>query len=423
MRESMAVKPPWERIIDCCMELSNYVLGYQRLLFPYFVLHDHVHASNVARYARSLSALVGATTQAHMAILECSAYLHDCGMALPPRVINRLELTEGEVREDSEEALKKLEDVLGSKYREYFQEGVLRLRSELAPLGYLDALVVRALHAWLSARFIERNLYEWLRELKVEDELLHQVTESVAAVVRWHNSNVKLVDNTREVGGYRVNLGDLARVLRLADAMDFSRARGRFVYEQLVEDLRENSPSMLKHWVFKMAVRDVRLDFDSGGLLVEAEGEGRVESRAALLGVLLFEVAHNLLTDYGSLAEKTSLGIAVRFNGIERDLGGRLEKLRECYARLSGIKLRDLKGLSAARDLIEELEERLREEVSRGLTAESRALTDKLVDRFDFFDAIAFALCEESRGALQSLLDRASKECPYVGILWSDFGC
>jgi hypothetical protein len=77
----MAVKPPRERIIDCCKELGNCVLGYQRLLFPYFVLHYHVHASNVARYVRSLSLLVGATTQAHRAVLECSAYLQDCGMA------------------------------------------------------------------------------------------------------------------------------------------------------------------------------------------------------------------------------------------------------------------------------------------------------------------------------------------------------
>ena len=420
----------WSRLIEFCEELSFYALSYQRALFPYFALHDHVHARNVVQYAREISEYVGAANPAQIALLESTAYLHDCGMALPPKLINKLELTEGEVEKYSPGTLGELKGVLGDAYRSYFRNGALELDAGRgAPLSALDAYVVRKLHPLIGARYVERYLKNLIGEAELHPLKLEEVLEAMAALIRCHDQRVEAGGSSKcfeqyakpcRAGGYVLDLGRLARALRAADAMDLSRGRAEFAYEHLVEDIKEKAPSQLKHWIFKIAVRSVRVDHWRKALLIGVEaGGGEEERRTRLLGVLAFEIAEHLIPKW-----EVNLGVTTVLGETEKDLQrmrGDLEKANEC---LKGVKLKDLEAVSGpASSYASQLSDKLRLEMVNASSdpGSKGPWVDKLMKKFDLFDALAHALYEEESAVLRNLLEYAAKKCPRAKLLLKEF--
>ena len=423
MLRSSGDTSPWEELRSFCFEFCSYALSYQRAIFHYFVLHDHVHTANVARLAKELAELVGANTPAHRTLLECAAYLHDCGMALPPRFINGLRLTEGVVERDSPQTIKKLREKLGEAYSRYFRSGLLTLTPKTS-LSYLDVYVLRKLHPWTSALYIEKHLPSLLEDANLDPLRPSEVARPLALLAKWHNSAVEPSDYTCNVGGYTVNLKPLAEVLRLADAADFSRRRGRFVYQHIIaEDLRRDHPSQLKHWIFKMGVEDVRLSYEEGALLVELEGGGTwEEARAKLAGTLFFEVASNFLHDYEHFARGLGmrLGIVATYEGRSIDLTGWVSEIMKVEGQLKALKLKSLAKRggrlgSYASELLEAFKREI-EAGEPGLTVQAPPLSNFL-DDFDVLDALAHALYENEVAVVSELLELIAKECPRAELL------
>jgi hypothetical protein len=421
---SSADGSPWESLRSFCVEFGSYALSYQRALFPYFVLHDHIHAGNVAKLARGLAEFVGANTPAHRALLECAACLHDCGMALPPRLINELELAEGLIGRDSPKTVEELRAKLGESYARYFKNGVLTLSSK-APVGYLDAYVLRKLHPWISALYVEKHLPALLEGADLEPLTASEVVKPLALLAKWHNSSVEPSDYTCKVGGYAVNLKPLAGVLRLADAMDFSRRRGKFIYEHLVDDLGEKAPSQMKHWIFKMAVEDARLSYGRKALFVKLEGgESGEEVKAKLAGLLFFELVENFLHDYEHFTRSlgTRLGIIALLEGREVDLTGwigDIEKSGEC---LKGLKLKIIAKESGhvggySSKLLEALKREVGAREPESGTAAQASEPSGFMEDFNIFDALAHALYEKDALALSKLLELIARKCPRAEML------
>jgi hypothetical protein len=413
---------PWEKLRSFCFRFSSYALSFHQVVFPYFVLHDHVHTESVARLARGLAEFVSANTPAHRTLLECAAYLHDCGMALPPRFINGLKLAEGAVERDSPQTIKKLREKLGGAYSRYFGSGVLTLTPKTS-LSYLDVYVLRKLHPWTSALYIEKHLPSLLEDADLDPLRPPEVARPLALLAKWHNSAVEPSDYTCNVGGYTVNLKPLAEVLRLADAADFSRRRGRFVYQHIAEDCKEEYPSRLKHWIFKMGVEDVRLSYEERALVVELEGGGAWEvARAKLVGTLFFEVASNFLHDYEHFVRSsgTRLGIVAAYEGRSIDLTGWVSEIMKVEGQLKALKLKSLaKKGGRLGSYASELLEAFKREIEReepGLTVQAPPLSNFL-DDFDVLDALAHALYENEVAVMSELLELIAKECPRAKLL------
>jgi len=414
----------WESLCSFCIEFSDYSSSYQRALFPYFVLHDHIHNRSVARLARKLADFVNANTPAHWALLECAAYLHDCGMALPPRLINELMLTEDIIKRDSPKTIIDMKEKLGENYTRYFKNGVLTLSSKI-PLNYLDAYVLRKLHPWTGALYIEKHLPALLESADLRPLTASDVVKPLALLAKWHNSVVEPSDYTCEVGGYTIDLKPLAEVLRLADAVDFSRRRGKFIYEHLAGDFKTECPSQLKHWIFKMAVEDVHINYDMDALLVEMEkGGSEEEVKAKLSGLLFFELASNFLHDYKHFT--SNLGKRFDIMALIEDgevyLTGWLDDIKTAGDCLKNLKLRTLVRESEhLRSYASDLLSILKSEVeARGLEGGASAQASELsafIEDFNIFDALAHALYERDEVKLSKLLEFIAGKCPRAVIL------
>ena len=66
-----------------CGELAERLLGQLHAYHPFFVFHDEKHSESIPMSLKHLlGALKGAGfTHAAYCVLECTAYLHDAGMA------------------------------------------------------------------------------------------------------------------------------------------------------------------------------------------------------------------------------------------------------------------------------------------------------------------------------------------------------
>jgi hypothetical protein len=421
---SSADGSPWESLRSFCVEFGSYALSYQRALFPYFVLHDHIHARNVAKLATRLADFVGANAPAHRALLECAAYLHDCGMALPPRLINEFKLSEDAIQRDSPKTIADLKEKLGENYTSYFKNGVLTLSSK-TPLSYLDAYVLRKLHPWTSALYIEKHLPALLEKADLGPLTVSDVVKPLALLAKWHNSSVEPSDYTCKVGGYTVNLRSLAEVLRLADAADFSRRRGKFIFEHLADDCKSEYPSRLKHWVFKMTVDDVCFSYERKAIFIKLEEGGSwEEEKAKLAGLLFFEIASNFLHDYEHFTKSlgTRLSIIAQLEGREVDLTRWLDDVKKSGECLKNLKIKIIvKESKQDEDRISKLLEALKHEVEvKGFEKEAATQAFELsgfIEDFNIFDALAHALYEKDALALSKLLELIARKCPRAEML------
>lgn len=398
---------PWFHIRRGCEELADYTLSNHRRIFPYFVLHDHVHARNVRRYSEYLLGLLSEKKQIHATLLSCAAYLHDISLALPVPVLNNLKLHIDEIREDAPELA---DDVLRS-YREYFEDGYLKIKDQEMNKKPEKAASTRKLwrklHPWISSKYVQKFLPN-MEVVVPNRSFFLKLIEPLSTVIKWHSSKAVLGRSYPcriQVDGYELYLCELALVLRLADAMDFSRKRGKFLYDLLLEEMKSEAPSQLKHWAFKMAVDNV--EYRSGTITIDVSTGLGVEAQAKLLGVLLFEVAENFLHDFESFnglggGHLGRVGLRLTVNGSTiADLSKAISDIQNRYDCIKRIRLESLGdiGFKALRALSQELGEK-----------EARK-------NGDFFDSLALALATNDEQAMRSLLQTAVNQCGVDGLL------
>jgi hypothetical protein len=346
-----------------CREVGAYLLGYQRLTFPYFVLHDHIHSENILRiYHTVLSGVYSSLSPAVDALVTCSSYLHDIGMSLPLSRVNELRISVQEIESDAPAMREKL-----AKYQGFVKEGVVSLpeeyderRSVNLPKEVAD--FIRLIHPWVSAKYVASD--QGFKKVLAEEvgcpgagrcaELRESFLWALSRIVKFHSSKIDLKRQQGEadVGGYRVELVKLAAALRLADSLDISRSRAKHafdVWRRLVED----KPSQLKHWLFKWSIS--RVDLLPGRVSVEVTpSEDRVEETAKVIGVAVFELGHNVAKDYNSYLEVVGkpLQFYMRTPGA-REVAVDIEELKHCYEAIEGRRL--LPGGDAVSRMLEEL--------------------------------------------------------------------
>ena len=353
---------------DACREVGAYLLGYQRLTFPYFVLHDHIHAENVLRiYHTILSSVYSSLSPAVDALVTCSSYLHDIGMSLPLSRVNELKISIQEIESDAPAMREKL-----AKYRDFVKGGVVSLPGEYdercstsLPKDVAD--FIRLIHPWVSAKYIASD--QGFKRVLAEEvgcpgagrcaDLRESFLWALARVVKLHSSKIDLKTQQREVdvGGYRVELVKLAAVLRLADSLDISRRRAKHAFD-VWRRLVEGKPSQLKHWLFKWSIS--RIDLLPDGVSVEVTpSEDHVEEIAKVVGVAVFELGHNVAKDYNSYLEIVGkpLQFYIRVPGA-REVAVDIEELKHCYEAIKG--RRSLPGGDVISRMLEELRGRFR---------------------------------------------------------------
>ncbi|MEM3942644.1 MAG: HD domain-containing protein [Thermofilaceae archaeon] len=298
---------------DRCREVARQILGYSRAFFPFFVLHDFTHSENVCRNLDELKKLFG-ITEWEFNLLRMAAYLHDIGMALPPLVIDELNINiENVIRDIREEHRDRMRGKINC-FSCFIENNYVRLSKH--PLTAVEdaARLVRLLHPFISSGFIRRHL---------RDEIGIELPQEVELLCRYHNSKTPIPSSD-------VRLRRLVIALRLADSMDFTWARGKYFFKIAWKQYLPNAVDHLKHWVFKLDVEDVRVREDSLTVKVSEDA-----SRASILGVLLFEVANNF---YGDWREISSCGLKTRVvvskGNKQAEVTGFIEALNSAYKRV-----------------------------------------------------------------------------------------
>jgi len=288
----------WFNVCSRCEEIALYMLGQQRALFPYFALHDHVHCRNVLMKVEELLS-VSPLDQVSYAVLRCATALHDIGMALTPLRINKLKIEADYLYKGAEK--KFLKELQG--YREFFTgkrhdlsevSGVVLIpEDKVLQLGGRVADFIRLIHPWTGAKFVRDCLSDYLQDLFYgpRRDYLEPFVGTVSEVIRMHNTKSKLQELVYEIGGFKINTGFLAALLSIGDSLDFSRERAKIIFDELGEALMRTDPSQLKHWIFKMGVKDVH--FENKSIVI------RVKDRQELIfGVLFFELAENVIGNF-----------------------------------------------------------------------------------------------------------------------------
>jgi len=348
---------------EVCREVGIYLLGYQRLAFPYFILHDHIHSENVLKnYQAILSNIYLSLSPAVDALVTCSSYMHDVGMSLPVSRINELKISIQEIKSDAPELGKEL-----AKYQRFVKEGVVSLPEEYDERHFTSlpkdvADFIRLIHPWVSAKYLTSD--QGFRKVLAEEigcpeaghckPLRESFLWALARLVKLHSSKIDLKTQPKEVevGDDRVELAVLAAALRFADSLDISRKRAKHAFD-LWKRLVEDKPSQLKHWIFKWNIS--RVDVLLGRVSVEVTpSEDQDEEIAKVIGVAVFELGHNVAEDYNSYLEivKKPLQFYIRMPDAG-EVAVDIEELKHCYKTIED--RRSLHGGDVVSRMLEEL--------------------------------------------------------------------
>ena len=302
--------------------------------FINYARHDTHHLFSVARRLHGgLLRLEGENLFFRLNAVERflllgSSLLHDIGMALPDEVIAELDL---------------------SPWRDTVEVGGARLIREMERRNLRDRReLVRKLHAFLGGSFVSDMLSAYVRNEHLEG--MADVTGLLGALVASHSlkfnleSLEKSIPYTFRDKEYRVRMRMLASLLRVGDSTDISMARADPLMAHLINLWREE-PIQVKHWAFKLLVKEVTLEQTEGGL-VEARILHHSADREEAHGLAIFEGV-NLLVDLASVAE------TLREAGLEGDAETDIKIDMEPAVRLENLRTRRVEILRA--DRLEEL--------------------------------------------------------------------
>ncbi|MEM1697845.1 MAG: HD domain-containing protein [Thermofilaceae archaeon] len=374
--------------VEVCREVARQILGYSRALFPFFVLHDFTHSENICCNLCELAKLFG-ITEWELNLLKMAAYLHDIGMALPPLVIDELNINiENVLRDIKKENRERMRGKI-SCFSRFIENNYVRLGKHALTAVEDAARLVRLLHPFISSSFIRRHL---------RDEIGVNLPQEVELLCRYHNSKTPIPSSDER-------LRRLVMALRLADSMDFTWARGKYFFTIAWRQCLLDAVDQLKHWAFKLSVEDVRVRGDSITVKV-SEGA----SRASVLGVLLFEVANNFYEDW---QEIYSCGLETRVvvskGGNRVEVTGFIEALNSAYKRV----VQGYGGFDSSREF-ENICSRLEGAVESGMLdrlrdAHRRWRRESCAPEVSIFDALALAV---SKGVdIDDVVDRILSTC------------
>jgi len=362
-----------EQQVEECREVARQILGHSRVFFPFFVLHDFTHSENVCRNLSELTGLFGIKGW-ELNLLKMAAYLHDIGMALPPLVIDELNINiESVLRDIKPEHQRKVRERINC-FSRFIENNYVKLSKHALTAREEAARLVRLLHPFISSSFIRRHL---------RDKLDVKLLQEVELLCRYHNSKTPIPSSDKR-------FRRLVMALRLADSMDFTWARGKYFFETAWKQYLPEVTDQLKHWVFKLSVKDVRVRGDS--IMVKVSENA---SRASVLGVLLFEVANNFYEDWQEISSRGEPRVVVSKGVSQVEVTGIIEALNSAYKRV----VLGWSGFDSGREferICKELEGAVESEILDMLKrANRRWRMEKCAPEVSIFDALALATIKD----------------------------
>ncbi|WP_188595819.1 HD domain-containing protein [Thermocladium modestius] len=366
----MAIR--WNIIKDECVKIGGELSPLsifmspswdRKIILPYFVPHDYRHFRNVEGIASGLAPLFNVGRNSfERALIGCSTWLHDIGMAAWALSIDDLSIHVDEL----------LKDLKGSRIGDFkrellessmFFKGCLNEDNcrgsacNVADLGtvYISKACmnrsidyrlrllrfVRAYHPWISESYVEHKLPKDVTLIRELGGGAARFSSLVGEICKLHDNKVELRNRVSTFEGYEVDTAKYGALLRIADALDFNRSRVENIFDVIRNDMvNDGFFYVLKHWVFKYAVKGV--DANSGGVTVEISDEAE---ESMVLGFLLFEVGDNLAEDYETVNLYRRLPNIVIINGgKDLTLNKYISELRFAYRKLGELKDADRLG-------------------------------------------------------------------------------
>ncbi|MDT7870629.1 MAG: hypothetical protein RQ839_10680 [Thermoproteus sp.] len=377
----------WKEVSKVCRDYMERRSGYARTNFPYYALHDVPHLENVRHIGRELYPTLGPEVLSNYyfyeAFWDCSAYVHDLGMAVGPRELDALGLHTSALRD----YLKAEETSAGrglagklSKFSNFFTSygdnknflewGKIQIpdKKSINPCDPVFAQFIRDIHPWISYELAKRELADSLRDVFGSKGKAEEFARYVGLVALLHWKYTRLDLPPTEFEGYSLDFRFWGAVIRLADALDATEDRGVPELGYIADVLRGDI-SQAAHRAFKIVkkTRDVRywdmgVKIDEDRIVLDV-GPGRDE--AELLGFLLFEVGGNIYEDYDAVRKVLQQDLRIpplwiKAGDKEESLEPYLLHLHEAHEKIENIKLtedspyiEELKRSGAPQELVD----------------------------------------------------------------------
>jgi len=376
----------WKEVSKVCRDYMERRSGYARTNFPYYALHDVPHLENVRHIGRELYPTLGPEVLSYYfyeAFWDCSAYVHDLGMAVGPRELDALGLHTSALRD----YLKAEETSAGrglagklSKFSNFFTSygdnknflewGKIQIpdKKSINPCDPVFAQFIRDIHPWISYELAKRELADSLRDVFGSKGKAEEFARYVGLVALLHWKYTRLDLPPTEFEGYSLDFRFWGAVIRLADALDATEDRAVLELGYIADVLRGDI-SQAAHRAFKIVkkTRDVRywdmgVKIDEDRIVLDV-GPGRDE--AELLGFLLFEVGGNIYEDYDAVRKVLQQDLRIpplwiKAGDKEESLEPYLLHLHEAHEKIENIKLtedspyiEELKRSGAPQELVD----------------------------------------------------------------------
>jgi hypothetical protein len=434
----------WEEVSKVCRDYMAKRSGYARTNFPYYALHDVPHLENVRRIGRELYMTLGPRDlhkyDFYGKFWDCSAYIHDLGMAVGPRELNALGLHTSALRD----YLKAEETSAGrglagklSKFSNFFTSygnnksflewGKIQIpdKKSINPCDPVFAQFIRDIHPWISYELAKRELADSLRDVFGSEGKAEEFAKYVGLVALLHWKHTRLDLPPTEFEGYSLDFSFWGAVIRLADALDATEDRGVPELGYIADVLRGDI-SQAAHRAFKIVkkTRDVR--YWDMGVKIENEEKRRIvldvgpgREEAELLGFLLFEVGGNIYKDYDAARKVLQdLGIQlpplwIKAGDKEGSLEPYLLHLHKAHKKIENIKLtedspyiEELKRSGAPQELVDLLAQK------RSPTPQEicREKCEDLIDLLGVESAESWEYCiQKCEDLINSLVEKGKK--------------
>ena len=225
MRESLFL-PVIQDVYNNVKDILNNRI---QAIFPKYTLHNTAHSFRIIGYMGKLVDDLNKLSEIEIALLICSALLHDIGMGTSEEDIIAIKSDKFEFCEIKFSAMKKL----------------LKGDENLALQEY-----IRRIHAQLSGRYIRENLKN---KLVVPKQSNLDFAEELALICESHTQNydwIKANINVYEVrGDYDFNPQYIACILRLADILDIDNNRTPYRLYKLISPQGISNEEWKQHFV------------------------------------------------------------------------------------------------------------------------------------------------------------------------------
>lgn len=217
--------------IDSMVNYANDVLPLINNVFPNYTIHGIKHSVNVMEYMYSLITDIEKLSELEIALLICSALLHDIGMV---------------VSEEEIEAIKADQFVLGErKYSKVFEK-------------YGDEKIalqecIRPIHGKRSQKFLQTKMDEKL--FLIPDSTAVSFRDELGLICRSHNEDFEWIEKNliseKKKGHFDLNPQYVAILLRLADYLDIDEQRAPLYLYKFLEPKEYSDLEWKQHFIIE----------------------------------------------------------------------------------------------------------------------------------------------------------------------------